>query len=224
MTIHLMEFLLKYFRACPLCHTSFKPVEWLCEICEGKIMSQIQHHRRWIGNSIEHHYLFEWKPKDPQISKLVYSLKGWGFLKPYKIFSKIILNHMETDWLDLKTPLNSPEVKRSGPNNTHTKVLRNLFYPSQGHKDHALMLAHSLGTQMEVSPQPLIKQKTTLKQALLKRKERYSIKMKTSSWKGSQALLVDDIVTTGATVRACYKALNKPSKLIVWSLFYRKSL
>ncbi len=86
------------------------------------------------------------------------------------------------------------------------------------------MLAQKLGNHTGIVPQPLMKQKTTVKQAFLKRRERQSIQMKTISWKGSQALLVDDVVTSGATVRACYKALNQPSKLIAWSLFYRKNL
>ena len=237
-----MEFFFKYFRACPLCHTSFKPVKWLCDLCESKVMDQVRDHRRWIDNTIEHHYLFEWKPGDQQLSKLVRSLKGWGFSKPYEIFSKIILNHIYGSGFDSSmgsfrkvsedsagqspVSVNSP-LSRIGPGSsrkTNGKIPEGLFYPSGGRKDHALMLAQKLGNLMGLSPQPLIKQKTTLKQALLKRRERQSIEIKKSSWKESGVLLVDDVVTTGSTVRACYKALNQPSKLVVWSLFYRRSL
>ena len=213
-----MDFL-KYIRACPLCQISFKTVEWLCEDCENKIVGQIRHHRHWIDDSIEHHYLFDWGPENQQISRLVHSLKGWGFFKPYKILSKIIFKFMIDS--GLKTFQNSGKPEK--PCLTGRKTLKNLFYPSQGQKDHALMLAHNLGVQTGLTPYPLIKQKTSLKQALLKRKDRQSIEIKSTLWKGKKALLVDDVVTTGATAKACWKALNRPEKLVVWSLFYRKN-
>ena len=208
---------LKYIRACPLCQTSFKTVEWLCENCENKIVSQIRHHRRWIHSSIQHHYLFDWEPKNRQISKLVYSLKGWGIFKPYKIFSEIILNFMTG--LDPKTFQGSTNSR--SPHTEGKTILKNLFYPSQGRKDHAFILAHNLGARTGVTPHPLIKQKTNLKQALLKRKDRHSIKIKSTPWRGGRAFFVDDVVTTGATAKACWNALNRPEKLVVWSLFYR---
>ena len=206
-------------------------------------MDRVGDHCRWIDNSIEHHYLFEWKQEDHGLSKLVYSLKGWGFSKPYEIFSEIIFNHIRFPGSgfgfsmdSFRTGLESlrichqnidcqsfqrTELKNSKRMNT--KIPGSLFYPSYGRKkDHALMLAEKLGNRMGISPQPLIKERASLKQALLKRKERQSIEVKTSSWRGTKALLVDDVVTSGATVRACYRALNRPSKLIVWSLFYRK--
>ena len=194
-----METFLEYFRACPLCGVSFQRVQWLCPLCQRDIVDQIGHYRRWMSDCIEHNYLLQWFPGDRKMSRLVYALKGLGLSKPYGIFSKMILARMES----------KPKV---------------LFYPSRGKKDHAFMLACHLGIQMGISPQALIKQKSSVKQALLGRKQRQSLEIKTSDWKGSKALLVDDVVTSGATVYACYKALNQPKKLVVWSLFYRKDL
>ena len=194
-----MGILLEYFRACPLCGVSFQRVEWLCPCCQRDIVNRIGHYRRWVDDCIEHNYLLEWFSGDRRMSRLVYALKGRGFSKPYEIFSKMILARMS----------GRPEV---------------LFYPSRGKKDHAFMLAHHLGVQMGISPGALIKQKTSVKQALLGRRQRQGLEIKTSDWKGPKALLVDDVVTSGATVRACYRALNQPKKLVVWSLFYRKDL
>ena len=70
----------------------------------------------------------------------------------------------------------------------------------------------------------LLLQKTKNKQARLSRRSRAAQSFWPHPGRHSGALFVDDIVTSGGTAKACYRALGQPAELTVWSLFYRKSL
>jgi hypothetical protein len=150
-----------------------------------------------IDSRIDHYYLLDWEKEDG-LSPLVYSLKGGRCVWAFEFLSPYFRK------------LQSPRRKR-------------LYYPSKEVEDHAFQLAHQLSLSQGLTPYPLIKT-TRKKQSLLRKGERGRVHYFSVRKEWREALFVDDIVTTGSTARACYKALGQPKKMTVWSLFYRKYL
>lgn len=102
----------------------------------------------------------------------------------------------------------------------------------RGYNQSAL-LAMKLTSKLQIKylPQALIKSNNTIPQAELKKDDRIknvknSFKVNPKfkeSLKGKNILLVDDVITTGATIDECCKTLRKsgPKKIFVLSLAKR---
>ena len=191
----MLHSILDHLRCCAQCGNSWGKIQWLCAPCESRLYGKIDQRTRFLSAQITHHYLLQWAPGD-DLSPLVYSLKGGGSLVTIA---------------DLVTHFSAP-IHR-GP----------VFYPSSGGKDHGFEMAQAFSHLYGGEPQPLFKQGSK-KQALMSRENRKKREFIPHNQVISEALLVDDIVTTGGTVMGCWKALGQPSKMTVWSLFYRKSL
>ena len=191
-----MEKLWDLMRACPRCGKSWGAFEWLCPSCEAWWFSKLRLHHRWLFGRIAHYYLMSWRKGD-QMTPLIHSLKGGGSYRPIQ-----------------KMSLFFPHFPKKTP----------LFFPSSGAKDHAYELAKALSQGELNRLNPLLK-KGFGKQSLMSRKERQKREFQSPCrGKITKVHLVDDIVTSGETVRACYRALGKPAQMTVWSLFYRESL
>jgi len=188
----------KQLRFCATCGSGQGSIQWLCAPCTAKLSERLVIASRNVGHGLRHHYLFEWEPGDVFMDRIVYSLKG-GVLRPvYSGLAHVIAAH----------------TQYSGSR---------VFYPSRrGLADHASCLAEQLARAMGLEAQPLLK-RSWRKQALLNKKERKNQAFEAFT-NATKALLVDDIVTSGATVEACYLALGQPKEFQAWSLFYRKSL
>ena len=191
----LMSNILNYFYHCVGCGKSWGDFQWLCPLCEMSFLKKIRLRERQISKQITHSYLIEWEKGDG-LKPLIHSLKGGGRTSVYKML----------------TPFWTGSLY-SGP----------IYYPSSGKRDHAFEIASAVGQFHNKEILGLVK-KESQKQALLSLKERRKKKFESLSGRVSRANLVDDIVTSGATAESCWRALGQPSKMTVWSLFYRKSL
>lgn len=188
-----------YLRNCAICGAGMGSIHWLCSRCEADFFSRVKRRQRTINKKIEHSYLVDWHPRDEFITKAVHSLKGGGLERAYIPFAKMMACQMD-------------------PRHRYT-----VFYPSKGSRDHAQCLAEAVGNQLRWDTRPLYKD-TVLKQASLSRRNRLQLSFESVGVKPGKAIVVDDIVTTGATMKACYRAISHSGNLTVWSLFYRKLL
>ncbi len=177
-------------------------MDWLCWRCEHTLFKRVSFKKRQISDQIFHHYLIDWDPGDLWISHLVRSLKGGG---PLQIYSHLVA-HFDLSLI---------EQQAQGP--------LALVYPSQRKNDHAFELARAIHLKTAIPMVPLLKVGQR-KQALLSREQRRSVVFRNTDQNPRFVILMDDIVTTGSTAMAAYKACNQPEKFTVWSLFYRKSL
>ncbi len=193
-----------YFRRCAGCGKSWGEMDWLCWRCEGRLFGLIHLKRRKISNSIDHLYLIDWDPHQQWISELVRSLKGGGPLAVYKNLMLIFQGGF------------APALEEK-------KDRISIVYPSKGLRDHAWQLATEL-SQTSSIPSHALQLRGQKKQALLNRKQRLSVEFAKMNGLKTDVILVDDVVTTGATAKAAYKACGQPKNFAVWSLFYRKSL
>ncbi len=191
----LMRNLCDWVRHCPLCQNSWGIFHWLCASCERDFFLRVRPQTRMIGNHIVHNYLIDWRPGD-KFTPVVHSLKGGGHRHAVHQLVRYC---------------------------THPDPGSPIFFVLGHPKDHGWELATAFSTIYGGQLHGL-KRLTSKKQALLSRKARSKRRFKPVRPGLKKALFVDDIVTTGATVQAAYRALGQPSKMTVWSLFYRNHL
>lgn len=196
------ESFLRAWRFCPVCEQGDEPLDWLCLSCLSELYERLEMGQRDLSFGVEHHYLFSWRPGDLFLSRVAMSLKGGR-------------SHEGFRWLALwfYTHLHFQPQK--------------LAYPSPGPWDHSQALAKALAQELKASvvTTPLYKAQPWVRQRRGSRQARRGLSMKKTQNDNSQAVvIVDDILTTGETARACFEALGRPQFCQVWTLFHRKLL
>ena len=168
-----------------------------------------------VQNGLTHIRLFDWyEENDFFIRLLLNSLKKGA---PEFIFNEL-----------------SQELLRRI---IHVRSLRtnNVIIPAPAEKshfkDHAFCLASSLANLTGYSVQSPLSRVTAdeggklRKQKLQSKAERRKVHFQTKKYFSYKScIFVDDILTTGATALAAYKALNKPSSFLVMTLAWRHTL
>ncbi|MCJ8275684.1 MAG: hypothetical protein MJK18_02495 [Bdellovibrionales bacterium] len=155
---------------------------------------------RWIGNKIRHYYLVDWEPNDSFLSPLAVSLKGLGFKETYETLAL----------LTAVDPSFQPGL--------------HFYYHEKSEKDHGWQWADRFSAVFKAQVHGLREVDVGRKQSLLNREQRRKRHFNKRPNQPGRAYFVDDIVTTGSTALAAYKALNQPENFAVWSLFYRSTL
>ncbi len=190
-----MEKWLDYIRHCPRCGKGWGQFHWLCPECEVWLYRRMEIKARVISSAITHFYLFDWQARDT-LKPVVHSLKGGGHRRAVK----------ELVYFCRPSSRGAPIYYPKGPNKDHAWNIAQAFAEIEGGE---IVGLEALGRK---------------KQSLLPRRARQARRFRALEKRPRTAFFVDDIVTTGATLQAAYRALGQPGKMTVWSLFYRNPL
>lgn len=205
-----------WFRSCSVCRLGVPPVSWLCSDCWAKLKTFYLSPEDMIREQegLTHFRLFNWnKENDFFIRLFLNSLKKGG---PSFIFNKLILDFLNRVVQISSLPVSSVWIPA----------------PSQSvddFRDHAFCLAsafsHFSGMPLK---NPLLRPSLFDKTSLQKQKNRqerkemqFSLKENSFVKENEKVIFVDDILTTGATARAGYKALKAPKEFRIFTLAFR---
>ncbi len=190
-----MQKVFEWIRHCPKCGKSWGRISWLCLNCKLELYKNLTLKSRRLSSRIEHHYLFDWRVGD-DLTPIVHSLKGGGHQQAI------------SELIETFRPKGSVDY---------------ILFPKGKSKDHAWEIAQAFsrihgGTPIGLAP------RSNKKQSLLSKRARGLRAFNPIFLPMNSLHFVDDIVTTGATLKAADRALGQPTKMTVWSLFYRNSL
>ncbi len=174
-----------------------------CDYCLSGLLALREPYTR-VESAYSIHSLFAWRRESPPgLAWLVRSLKRQTEILPWRELAACLVENFAPPANAVLVPIPS-----LGPN-------------------HALGLARALGhwSGLPVA-EALAASVKTRSQKRRSRIDRQSITFERADWafcsKFRTVVIVDDIVTTGSTVRAGYHTLGRPEKCEVWCLLDRR--
>lgn len=197
-----------WLRGCCICRASTPPIYWLCVYCWKKLNKLYLSPQNMIRNQngITHLRLFDWcEENDIFIRLFLKSLKQGG---PGFIFKKLVSDFLYRSIQSY--PISKNMVVVPAPSSIqyydHSFCLASPFASSLGLKLHNILIKNKFVENQ--------KQKTKSQ----RREISFCLKKNILL---DKVIFIDDILTTGATAQAVYKALNKPKDFIIFTLSWR---
>ena len=204
----------RYLRACAICQFFQPPTDWLCFSCweffEEEYLSIEDLYRK--EGSHPHLRLFDWHGENHVfVQRMIESLKQGG---PDFIFRRLALECFSrfvhhSFWFQNQEVFFVPAPPRE-----------------EGSLDHARAFAEALAFYFGGEVLLILERKNkNPNQKFKSRKERSLLEFyrKNSSKKGT-FVFVDDVLTSGSTARAAFRALDRPSQFFIFTLAWRRSV
>ncbi|MCY4512538.1 MAG: hypothetical protein OXB86_02490 [Bdellovibrionales bacterium] len=205
-----MDFL-RFIRSCAVCGSFMPPTDWLCSHCwrflEKEYLSSQDVFR--LENTLPHFRLFDWyEENDLFMRRFVSSLKGGG---PNFIFKRMALECFPRFLYTRGFPKKTNFVFVPAPSR------------SPNRPDHALELARAFGFYFGGEVYSVLQRVSRFSQKLKNKSERSQIQiLSNKSLKNKNVIFIDDILTTGATARAAFKAMGCPKKFVICTLAWKR--
>ncbi len=201
-----------YIRHCAFCHrATMDKTDLFCENCWQKL---VRHRRKATfplliqGQRV--YPLFIWSEENLILEKLLYALKGGGLSLAFDRLVTLFLFAYGEEFKNYSDLVFVPVPPTL----------------SKKFQDHAYCLAETMARKTQGEIKGLLKwvNKET-SQKWLRKKERLNLKMEKVSpiktLEQKRIIIIDDVVTTGATIRAASEALGESINKEIWCLAYR---
>lgn len=190
---------------CLRCGSYRVEAHFLCRACTNFILSYIQLQQDYLADNLEVISLLRWpQGESDSLSEVVYLLKKQLSARAWDWYAEIFLTELvlqDDSFQNLKSTLFVP-VPGSKSQAWHTKNFANSICKI------------TRGQQLKILKKSLTQAGVTEDQKSLNKTQREAVKMhfleeftdKIHNY--SSIILLDDVITTGATVKACYKTLQ----------------
>lgn len=205
------------YSPCLSCGRLYSSKIHLCQICKKQIFADLNIFCKNIGEYRVYSFFKTNKPKlkfnaDRHfIEKLILQLKSCGDSEKFNFFAEIC---------DQQAEVRSLLMEQGKP------IL--IYPPSPRLENHAKAYAGALASRFGLELQQAFKSisKTGgIKHTSLKERKGFKLILdeKFTYQKDRQYILIDDLVTSGSTIQACYIALNRPKNFCAITLASRQA-
>ena len=211
----------EHLRACANCGrgTFIRtfPIDLYCSACWSKLLE-----KSLVSPASDYPFkvwsLFVWSNFSPEVENLIYSLKGGGLPSAFSKIAERFAFELSSDRVLSRVTLVIPPSARN-PANDHARAWGSA-------------LGEVLGLEIESPFEFATEGKTNdflalAPQKRLAVKERFERQFKLKDGidlSDRSIVFVDDLITSGATALAAYKALNSPVDFEVWTIARRPKL